>query len=173
MEPTKPPEAYLEILTLLAFVIPAIFFLLTQYKTLKVVRPENRLMKPGQVWLQLIPLLGQIWQFWVISRIAGSIRKEIEFEEEDSILGSSDLRVVEQLSKRPTLAIGIAYGILYSIGVFINLFSSMGPDSLLDIAAALMMLAGTVCWIIYWVRVAQSRKILVRAAAQADGETRI
>jgi hypothetical protein len=122
-------------------------------------------MKPGLVWLQLIPLFGQVWQFFVVSRIAGSIRKEIEFQEGDSILGSSDLQVVERLTKLPTQVIGIAYSILYIIGVFLNLFMNMGPDSPLIIGTLLIFLGGMVCWIIYWVRLAQSRRILVRGVA--------
>jgi hypothetical protein len=34
-------------------------------------------------------------------------------------------------------------------------------------------LAMMTCWIIYWVRLAQSRKILARAASEADAKTRI
>ena len=166
-------SGYLQIILLLVFVVIAVLFLLTQQNTLKAVKPENRLMQPGLVWLQLIPLLGQIWQFFVVIRIAGSIRKEIEFQEGDSILGSSDLRVVERLRKLPTAAIGIAYGILTFTGTFVNLFSTMGSNSPLIPVTGLIILAGMVCWIIYWVRLAQSRKILVQAAAQADGETRI
>ncbi len=120
---------YLQMILLLLFILIAVLFLLTQQNTLKELKPENRTMQTGMVWLQLITLFGQIWQFWVVIRIAGSIRREKEFQEGDSILGSSDLQVVERLSKLPTLAFGIA------------------------------------CWIIYWVRLAQSRKILVRGAA--------
>ena len=166
-------SGYLQIILLVVFVGIAVLFLLTQQNTLKAVKSENRRMKPGLVWLQLIPLFGQIWQFWVISRIAGSIRKEIEFQEGDSILGSSDLRVAERLSKRPTLVIGIAYSILCTIGAFINLFATVSPDSTLIDVTLLIFFAGIACWIIYWVRLAQSRKILVRAAAEAGGETRI
>jgi hypothetical protein len=130
-------------------------------------------MRPGLVWLQLIPVVGQVWQFFVVIRIAGSIRKEIAFQEGDSILGSSDLRVVERLRKLPTAAIGIAYGILTSTGTFINLFSTMGSNSSLIPVTGLIFLTGMVCWIVYWVRLAQSRKILVRAASEAGAEARI
>ena len=59
-------------------------------------------MRPGQVWLQLIPLFGQVWQFVVVTRIAGSIQKEIISWEGDSILGAEAL-VIEKGNKRPTL----------------------------------------------------------------------
>lgn len=46
---------YIQILLLIVFIIPVIFFVLTQQRTLELIRPENRLMRPGQVWLQFIP----------------------------------------------------------------------------------------------------------------------
>jgi hypothetical protein len=158
-------SGYLQIILLLVFVVIAVLFLLTQQNTLKAVKPENRLMQPGLVWLQLIPLFGQIWQFWVVIRIAGSIRKEIEFQEGDSILGSSDPRVVERLSKLPTQAVGIVYCISSTIGLGMNWFLTVTPDSSLSLIIPVIFLGGIVCWIIYWVRLAKSRKILVRGAA--------
>ncbi|HEY0611564.1 MAG TPA: hypothetical protein VGD35_17960, partial [Chitinophaga sp.] len=41
------------------------------------VRPENRRMHPMLVWLQLIPIWGILWQFYVICKIADSIRNEL------------------------------------------------------------------------------------------------
>lgn len=40
--------------------IPAIFFLLNLQKTLETISPENRKMKPSNVWLLLIPLFNII-----------------------------------------------------------------------------------------------------------------
>src|ERR1700722_16043411 len=115
-------NGYLQIILLLVFIGIVVLFLLTQQNTLKAVRRENRLMRPGLVWLQLIPVLGQIWQFIVVLRIAKSIRKEIEFLQGDSIFGLADLNVVEKLSKRPTMVVGIIYCTLTVLGTFFNLF---------------------------------------------------
>ena len=60
-------DGFLQIALLLVFVVIAVLFLLTQQNTLKAVRRENRLMQPGMVWLQLIPLFGQIWQLLLSS----------------------------------------------------------------------------------------------------------
>jgi hypothetical protein len=116
-------------------------------------------MQPGLVWLQLIPLFGQLWQFFAVTRIAGSIRKEIASRQDDSVLGFSDSAAVEEHGKQPTLMIGIAYCILFTIGVTMN-FSSLSPDSRLNIIASLCSLSGMICWIIYWVRLAQYKKKL-------------
>ena len=158
-------DGYLQIILLLVFIGIAVLFLLTQQNTLKAVRRENRLMQPGLVWLQLIPVVGQIWQFIVVLRIAKSIRKEIKFVQGDSLFGSSDLSVAEKLTRRATLAIGITYCTLTLVGASFNLFMTAGQESPLTAIVGLIFLTGIVCWIIYWVRLAQSRKILVRSAA--------
>ena len=71
-------------------VIPYIFFLLAQQSILKAIQPQNRLMQPGEVWFQLIPLFGWIWQFTVVSRIADSICNEYKSQQEISFLGIGD-----------------------------------------------------------------------------------
>jgi hypothetical protein len=166
-------NGYLQIILLLVFIGIVVLFLLTQQNTLKAVRRENRLMQPGLVWLQLIPVVGQIWQFIVVLRIAKSIRKEIKFVQGDSLFGSSDLSVAEKLTHRATLAIGITYCTLTLVGASFNLFMTAGQESPLTPIVGLIFLTGIACWIVYWVRLAQSRKILVRAASEADAKARI
>jgi hypothetical protein len=158
---TPPPNAgaSFQILLLLGFVIPAILFLLTQRNTLKTIRTGNRSMNPGLVWLQLIPLFGQLWQFFVVIRIADSIKKEVGSRQDDTILGFSDASAVEQLDKRPTLAMGIAYCILTTLTIIINL-TSIAAHPWLYIVSALCSLSGVTCWIIYWVQLAGYKKEL-------------
>lgn len=73
MHPTTDQHSLImNLALLLAFIVPAILFVLTQYNTLKAIRPENRLLAPGLVWLEFIPFFGQVWQFTVVSRITGS-----------------------------------------------------------------------------------------------------
>lgn len=141
--------------------IPAILFLLTQQNTLKAIRVENRLMRPGLVWLQLIPIFGQIWQFIVVTRIAGSIRKEMASRQDDSILGVFDANAVQELNKRPTFTIGITYGVLFNTIFIMNLYLSIVGQVMLN-TVALLFLSGTICWIIYWIRLAQYKNRLKR-----------
>ena len=142
----------LQILLLLVFVVPLILFLLTQQNTLKAIRPENRSMNPGHVWLQLIPLFGQVWQFIVVSRISESLGKELASGSEDSILGVSDSVAEGGWSLRPTYGIGMAYCTLITISFF--------P---VPLAQGLFSLAGMICWVIYWVRVARLKNKLSAA----------
>ena len=159
---TSPPAnlAIYELLFLVAVLIPGVLFLLAQQNTLKAIRPENRLMKPGLVWLQLIPFAGQVWQFFVITHIAGSIKQEMESKSEDSILGVADTMTAEELQSKPTFNMGITYCSLNVVYVLLNLVTRGRTSTLLSV----MALAGMVCWIIYWVQLAAYKKKLGRFA---------
>ncbi len=110
------PSLLLNLVLILLFIIPAILFVLTQQNTLKAIRPQNRLMNPGMVWLQFIPVFGQVWQFIVVSRIAGSaVRERITFQD-DSILGLTNAATAT-IGKRPTLVMGITFCTLSSLEV--------------------------------------------------------
>jgi hypothetical protein len=149
-----PASGYLQLVLLAVFIIPAILFLLTQQNTLHAVKPANRSMRPGLVWLQLIPGFGQVWQFLVVTRISNSITKERMSREEDSILGFSGTLSVEESGRRPTYKIGIAYCILSTIGVFVTFMKFVPP------VFGLFNLAGVICWIIYWVQLAKYKRRL-------------
>ena len=150
--------AYLQLVLLVVVLIPAIFFLLTQQNTLKAIRPENRLLKPGLVWLQFIPFVGQVWQFIVVTKIAGSIKQEMESSGEDSILGIADAMTVDELRTKPTFNIGITYCSLNIIYILLNLLTRGRTSTLLGLLA----LVGMVFWIIYWVQLAGWKKKLQR-----------
>lgn len=128
------------------FIIPLIFFLITQQNTLKAIQVKNRLMSPGEVWLQLIPLFGIVWQFFVVSRIAGSISRELasdntfSFEEQQN----TDRN---QSNIKPTYNIGIAYCVLTVC-------------SIIPVLGGITAIAGLVCWIIYWVKLSEYKNQL-------------
>ena len=149
--------AFSQIILLLAFVIPAVLFLITQQKTLKAIQISNRSMSPGMVWLQCIPLFGLIWQFIVVSRISNSITNEFASWEGDS--GLPPLEIANELEKRPTYQIGIAYCIIISVGVIINFFSL--PN---DVEGEIVIwdLTGIICWVVYWVKLVQYKRKLKR-----------
>jgi hypothetical protein len=136
------------ILIVCLFLIPTIFFLITQQKTLKSIQPNNRLMEPGMVWLQLIPLFGIVWQFIVVSRISDSLKNEFNsWANDNSILG--DTESLNLTNGRPTYDIGLAYCILFccSIIPFLGFFASI---------------AGLVCWILYWVKLSEFKNKITR-----------
>ena len=126
-------------------------------------------MAPGLVWLQLIPLLGQVWQFFVVTRISGSIQSELESPRGDSILGVSDVFMANSARRQPTRAIGIAYCILYwllLLAEFANEGRPVGAPAPLLMVVGLFAWATFICWIVYWAKLAgYKRKLRVLAAA--------
>lgn len=138
-------EAALSILIIvfLASIALAIMYLLTLQNTLKLVSQHNRKMAPGEVWLVFIPLFGIVWNFIMIGKIADSLRAE--FDERNIV-------VPEQ---RPGHGIGIASASLNVAGIV----PGIGP---------LLSLAGMVCWIIYWVKIAEFKKMLGAPNKYAD-----
>lgn len=156
METTSSSAGALQLLLLLGFLIPAILFLISQQNTLKAVQPENRLMHPGLVWLQLIPLFSNIWQFFVVIKIAGSIQKQLAARHANSIFGA-DALIAEGAPQRPTQGIGIAYGVLYTI---VTLFA-LGKMSE-GFIAGLFAWGMIICWIIYWVKLVRFKNKLKR-----------
>ena len=149
----------LQILLLLVFLIPAIFFLLAQQRILQVISPENREMTPGSVWFQIIPFAGMIWQFIVVVRISRSVSKEFASKMGDSILDSSQVQITGT-AEYPTFAIGIAYCIFTTLGIIINYSNRYSPSNL-ALFGSIFMLTGMVCWIIYWVRLVKTKNKLV------------
>jgi len=154
----NPGGGSLQLILLGVFVIIAVFFLLTEQNTLRTIKTENRQIPPGQVWLQLIPIFGQIWQFVVVTRIAGSIRNEIASWDNDSILGTEALAIA-QGNNRPTLGIGITYCTLNVITIVMNTLDATDAQGTRGIIA-IISLGSIACWIAYWVSLAGYKKRL-------------
>jgi len=148
MDVMTPVYAVQSLITLISLVI-AIFFILNQYRTLQLIRPENRLMPPGQEWLQLIPIFNLVWQFFVISRISTSIRNELNAPTGDNIFADDPIPAHE----RPTYNAGICYATLFCI-------SALPIDYIVGLAA----MGGLVAWIVYWIQLAEYKKRLKRKA---------
>lgn len=116
-------------------------------------------MAPGLIWLQVIPLFGQIWQFIVVSRISRSIQNEIASWENDSILGGEAVAIA-QGNDRPTLGIGIAYCALSCLYIGFIVATMALNTIILAVPMALTTLALLVCWIVYWVNLAGCKRRL-------------
>jgi uncharacterized BrkB/YihY/UPF0761 family membrane protein len=106
-----------------------VFFLLTLSRCLSAIRPRNREMEPGLVWLNLIPCVPIVFNFFIVLKIASSLKKEYRsrrWRTEGEGFGSG---------------VGLTYAICSVIG-------------LIPYAGALAAIPGFVCWIIYWVQIA-------------------
>ena len=125
--------------------LPMIFFLLMQQSLLKNIQAHNRTISPGEVFLQLIPLFGMVWQFIVVTRISDSIRRELSADQTFSFEQSGAALMPAHI--RPTYGIGIAYCVLFCC-------------SIIPVLGMLAGFAGIICWIIYWVKLAEYKTLL-------------
>jgi len=159
MDLLKPDSSLwiLLIIILLGVCVVGVLFILTQQNTLKAIRPEHRELRPGQVWLQLIPLINLYWQFIVVTRIADSISRQNASFQDDSILGIPDYDAVAAVGKRPTYAMGIAFCTLMVANSVLSYISSLA------MLQGVVALGGIICWIIYWVQLAEVKRKLVRS----------
>jgi hypothetical protein len=142
-----------QILLLLGFVVVGVLFILTQQNTLKLIQPLNRMISPGQVWWQLIPIFGLLYQFTVVTRIARSLQREF-----DSYFNNSESVVPEQPAtkeKWPTYSTGIAYCWLCIISIVMRWL-----PGILGAGSGFVSLAAGVFLIVYWVKLAGFKKKL-------------
>lgn len=109
--------------------LPKIFYLITLQKTMNAVRPEFRKMPSGQVWLELIPLFGLVWQFFNVINVSDSLKREFE------------ARGIPTAEPRPAYSIGMTFCILFCCSV-------------VPFLGGLAAIGGLVCWIIFWVKIA-------------------
>ncbi len=120
-------------------VILAILYLLTLQNTLKAVSEENQKMKPGAVWMMLIPGFGLVWQFMVVKAVSESLKAEYN---------KRSLPVDD-----PNFA--------YSTGITSGILNCCSVIPYLGILAAIV---GLVFWIIYWSKMASYKNTLLVAA---------
>lgn len=118
--------------------LPKIFYLLTLQNAMNAVRPEYRKMPSGQVWLELIPLFGLVWQFFNVTNVSDSLKMEFQ------------ARGIRPSEDRPGYSIGITFCILFCCSV-------------IPFLGALAAVGGLVCWIIFWVKIANYKAELDRS----------
>jgi hypothetical protein len=106
-----------------------IFFLLTLSRCLARIQPRNRDMEPGLVWLNLIPCVGTVMIFLTVNWLASSLRKEYE---------SRGWR-----TEGETFGQGIGMG--YAICAIASAIPYIG---------GLIGIAALICFIMYWVQIA-------------------
>jgi hypothetical protein len=124
---------------------------------LSTIKKKNRALAPGLVWLQLIPFLGLIWQFIVVYKTSISIRNQfLSPVENSSGLGLEKIVALSEKTPFPTLTIGIAYCILSTSGMVLQI-SNILTESLVPVQLTLI-LGGLTCWIIYWVKIARFKQ---------------
>jgi hypothetical protein len=121
-------------------IVVGIFYCLTLQRALSRCSPQNRTLSPGLVWLYLIPIFNLVWHFFIVINLSKSLHAEFVSR-----------NIVEEAN--PGQGVGLATCIL-------NL------TSWIPYLGYITGIAGFVCWIIYWVKIAGfSNKIALPYAA--------
>jgi hypothetical protein len=105
----------------------AVVYLLTLHKCLNRVSPQNRAMAPGLVWLNLIPFVGLVWNFFVVLNISKSLIAEGQMRRIDFGDGGKTLGLV---------------------------MASLAAASIIPVLGMVASVGALVCWILYWVKIA-------------------
>jgi len=116
-------------LSIFLFIIPTVFYLLTLQKTLARCSEQSRTTSPESVWLMLIPFFNLVYHFILVSAIARSLGNEFA------------RRGIVSEDAEPAKSLGIAMCVL-------------NVCTVIPILGLLCGLAGLVCWILYWVKIA-------------------
>jgi hypothetical protein len=109
--------------------LPAVFYLLTLQKALARCSQQARTTSPESVWLTLIPLFNMIYQFILVINVSKSLGNEFV------------RRGIANADPEPGKSLGIAMCVL-NVG------------SVIPLLGIPLAIAGLVCWIIYWVKIA-------------------
>ena len=115
----------------------AIFYILTMQKALDLAGERHQKMKPGLVWLLLIPLFNLVWHFFVVKHVSDSIKSWAE-ENGENVQDAG-----------------------YTIGLVACIAQCCGIIPLVNMLAGPVSL---VCLIIWWVKVAGFNKLMAARA---------
>jgi len=119
-----------------------VFFCLTLYKALLMVRDSNRTIPAGLVWLLLIPGFAVFWNFRVVSSMSSSLHKEF-----------TDRNF--EIEKQP----GFNYGMIYAVlSVVPSVLVIIIPS--LIIVAGILNVVGLIFFVKYWMKINWYRKVL-------------
>jgi len=117
------------------WLIPLIFYLITMQNALQTVAPDRRSLTPGLVWLNLIPIFNLVWNFFIVSHVSHSLRREFASR---GVTNVGDC--------------GYGLGIAMSVLVICTVIPFLGWIS---------WIAAVVFWILYWVKVADLKNQLL------------
>lgn len=127
----------------------AVLFLMSMSRTIRRIRPQNRQLSPGGVWLCLIPIAGVVIALWMVSGMAASLRRQFEELDEDDPLDNYG-----SVAGRCWLYSLIASRLIWIAGF---VFDPLGYASLVS---DLLLTLSLIAWIDYWVLIAKYHRRL-------------
>lgn len=147
--------------------IVAILFLLSLQNTIKAAAPGNRMMQPGLVWIQLLPLVGLVYSFMVARKVSDTI--VAEYRSKGQYLASTKptygVGVVLALFSVIVTVVSVYFGLTYGrvdtanmtpgeVKAYTTRPDVLGFTALMGITS----LVWFVLFIIYWVQTAGYKK---------------
>jgi hypothetical protein len=136
------------IILLGVYLLPWFFFLMNLQALLSNLSPENRRMSPGKVWLNFIPIFQLGWFIYTVVKVRDSLSAEFKTRGwfVDGDLGYN---------------VGLTAGVLWVASFVIGWIPFIGW---------VLPLAGTVCWIIYWLKISDLKNRLDARPAWNRGQ---
>ena len=104
--------------------------------TLRAIDVENQRMRPGQVWLIMIPIFNFVWAFICVQKISESIEAQYR---------SRNMYV----EPKPTYNVGLAWAILRC-------------TTIIPVIGYLSAFAEIICFLVYWVKLAEFKKSILQ-----------
>ena len=154
----------------LLWMVLGILYILTLSKALKKCSAPSRTMRPGMVWLMLIPLFNIIWQFFVVLGLARSLGNEFQTRRIPSPQSGPGMSVGMAMSVCTVCAI-LPFLIFFLLSKVDNQSATTDiptwaiPVIFLIFIGLLSALAHLVLWIIYWSKIASCSRMLDRNSA--------
>jgi hypothetical protein len=115
--------------------LPVILYILTLQKVLNKCAPGSRTLDPGMVWLLIVPFVNLIFNFFVVFGLAKTLGNEFR------------RRGTPVADPTPGQTIGLAMCICFACGI-------------IPVLGLLASVAGTVLWIIYWLKISEYSRAL-------------
>ena len=118
--------------------------------------PSNRRLKPGLVWLQVVPVFGALWQFIVVRALGRSLRDEVRSRGWPVSKGSHRWLGI---SKATVDALALAHVLgFYVVAVSLGRLSPTGGQvafTYLFFASGVLQLGSIVLWGAFWERMSK------------------
>jgi len=125
----------------MVMIAPVIFYLLSLQKTLRLAGKENQRMRPGLIWLNLIPVFNLGWHFYTVLKISETLTARLGKQAGDG---------------------GRALGVITSLLII---------GCLLPSYRNWFALATLVLWVAYWVKITGYNVFLQRQLAAANSDS--
>jgi TonB family protein len=175
---------YLIVVIIIAVLAIPFLYLATLFNTIKLTNPNKRKISPWNIWLNLIPIVGSFIHYNHINRINETLEEEFKdrgIKQHDSQFGYTAGRVFS-LTNIVLFFVNIFYTIYFWVSVnemnesssyyyetsnekYANFFDS-SDTALFGIFFIIASLIAFICWIIYWSKIANCKKIMLNHNSQ-------